>query len=92
MKLVPSIVALAAGALALSACSDDAEKAAENSYRDGSPATSATPDTAPPSTSTTPAYPSPDPNTIPPTTNPDAPVNPDGTLPPNVPPATTPPT
>jgi hypothetical protein len=78
MKPVPSIV-LAAGALVLAACSDEDERMAESQYRDSE-------------ASTTPGYPTPDPTTIPPRTNPDAPVNPDGTLPPNIPPADTPPT
>mgnify|MGYP003576199205 CR=1 FL=1 len=93
MKLVPSIVALAVGALTLPACSDDAERTAENQYRDGEPSTSTYPETmpSPPSTSTTPAYPNPDPNAIPPPLNPDAPTPPDGAFPPDIPPATTPP-
>jgi uncharacterized lipoprotein len=92
MKLVPSIVALAAGVLVLAACSDDDERMAENAYRDSVPSTSTYPDTAPPAPSTTPTYPSPDPTTIPPTVNPESPTNPDGAFPPTVPPETTPPT
>jgi hypothetical protein len=92
MKVGLSIAAIAAGMLVLSACSDADERTAENEYRDASPSSSTYPENTPPPVSTTPGYPTPDPTTIPPTTNPDAPVNPDGTLPPNIPPASTPPT
>ena len=95
MKPGPSIIALAAGALLLAACSDDAERTAENQHRNDDTTIPSTvyPDATPSAPSTAPPiYPNPDAATSPPPANPDAPVNPDGTLPPNIPPATTPPT